>query len=150
MSHNAFVRDLIGTVVALTAVAALLAPLAGAAFDHHFAERQPDHLHFGVPGEHTHAFESQFHIHRHAAPADANGNLPIAIYKSYASIAATIATSPVDVGSEAMLHFLPTSVFILPPPLVSATWQHTPVPLGRPPALLTHPANFPLHPMDAA
>ncbi len=150
MSHKALVRDFIGAVVSLTVVAALLAPLAGPIFDHHFAERQPDHLHFGAPGEHTHAFESQYHIHRHAAPIDRSGSLPIALYKSDASIAATIAASPVDVDSESMLRFLPTSVFILPPPPVSAARQHTPVPHGRPPALLTHPAGFPFHPLDAA
>ena len=150
MSHKASVRDFIGAVVSLTVVAALLAPLAGPMFDHHFAERQPDHLHFGAHGEHTHAFESQYHIHRHAAPIDRSGSLPIALYKSDASIAATIAASPVDVDSESMRRFMPTSVFILPPPLVSAARQHTPTPPGRPPALLTHPAGFPFHPLDAA
>ena len=150
MSHKAFARDFFGAVASLAVVAALLAPLAGPMFDHHFAERQPDHLHFGAPGEHTHAFESQYHIHRHAAPASTNGNTPIALYKSDAGIAATIAASPVDVDSESMLRFLPTSVFILPTPLVSAARQHTPTPPGRPPALLTHPAGFPFHPLDAA
>jgi len=150
MSHKALVRDFFGAVVSLAVVAALLAPLAGPMFDHHFAERQPDHLHFGAPGEHTHAFESQYHIHRHAAPIDRSGSLPIALYKSDASIAATIVASPVDVDSESMLRFLPTSVFILPPPLVSAARQHTQAPPGRPPALLTHPAGFPFHPLDAA
>ena len=150
MSHKALVRDFIGAVVSLTVVAALLAPLAGPMFDHHFAERQPDHLHFGAPGEHTHAFESQYHIHRHAAPIDRSGSLPIALYKSDASIAATIAASPVDVDSESMFRFLPTSIFILPPPLASVARQHTPVPHGRPPALHTHPAGFPFHHLDAA
>ncbi len=137
MSHKTFVKDLIGTVVALTVIAALLAPLAGPMFDHHFAERQPDHLHFGAPGEHSHAFESQYHIHRRASPASANGSLPIAIYKSDASIAATIAASPVNVDSESMRRFLPTSVFVLPPPLVSAARQHAPIPPDRPPAPLS-------------
>lgn len=150
MSHKAFVRDFIGAVVSLTVVAALLAPLAGTALDHHFAERQPDHLHFGAPGEHSHAFEIQYHIHRHAPHANPDGSLPVALYKSDASIAATIAASPVDVDSESMRRFLPTSVFILPPPLVSAARQHTQTPPGRPPALLTHPAGFPFHPLDAA
>ena len=151
MSHKAFVRDFIGAAVTLAVVAALLAPLAGPIFDHHFAERQPDHLHFGAPGEHSHAFESRYHIHRHATPASTNGNLPIALYKSDASIAATIVVSPVNVDSESLRRFQPTSVFILPPPILGAARQHTPVPLGRPPALLTrHPAGFPFHPLDAA
>jgi hypothetical protein len=135
MSHKVFARDFIGAAVALTVVAALLAPLTGPMFDHHFAERQPDHHHFGVPGEHTHAFEAQYHIHKRAAPASTNGNLPIALYKSDASIAATIAASPIDVDSASMRRFLPTSVFILPPHLVSAALQHAPIPPDRPPAL---------------
>lgn len=137
MSHKAFVRDFIGASFALTVVAALLAPLAGPMFDHHFAERQPDHLHFGAPDEHIHAFESGYHIHRHPIPAPADGSLPIALYKSEGSIAATLAISPVDVDSESMRRYLPTSIFILPPPIVSAARQHTPFPPDRPPAFLS-------------
>ena len=136
MSHKAFVRDFIGTVVALTVVAALLAPLAGPMFDHHFAERQPDHLHFGAPGEHSHAFESGYHLHRHSPSTPADGSFPIAFYKSDAGIAATIAASPVDVDSSSLNRFQPTSVFILPPPLVSAARQHSPAPLDRPPSVV--------------
>ena len=135
MTHKNFIRNFIGAFFALTAVAALLAPLAGPALDHHFAERQPDHLHFGAPGEHSHAFESPYHLHRHPTP-DTGGATPIALYKSDASIAATLAASPVDVDAESMRQYNPTSVFILPPPLVSAAQQRTPTPPDRPPARL--------------
>ena len=135
MTHKNFIRNFIGAFFALTAVVALLAPLAGPALDHHFAERQPDHLHFGAPGEHSHAFESPYHLHRHPTPADA-GATPIALYKSDASIAATLAASPVDVDAESMRQYNPTSIFILPPPLVSAAQYRTPTPPDRPPARL--------------
>lgn len=141
----------IGAVVALTAVVALIAPLAGPVFDHHFAERQPDHLHFGAPGEHSHAFESAYHIHRHPSSPSEDGTLPIVLYKSDGGIAATLVASPVDVDASLIRQFQPTSVFTLPPPLVSAARQHTPVPLDKPPASIRqHPAGFPVHQLDAA
>ena len=150
MTHRTFARGF-SALVALTAVVAMLAPLAGPALDHHFAERQPDHLHFGTPGAHTHAFESAHHLHRHPAPAPEDGGVPIALYRSEGSIVATLAASPVDVDSASMRRFQPTSVFILPASLNLAMRQHTPTPSDKPPAFLTqHPAGFPIHPLDAA
>ena len=124
----------ISAFVALTAVVALLAPLAGPALDHHFAERQPDHLHLGAPGEHFHSYESAIHLHRHPPTTPADGSLPIALYRSDGAIAVTLAGSPVD--SESMRQFQPTSVFILPPQQVSAARQHSPTPPDKPPAVL--------------
>lgn len=141
----------IGAFVALTAVVALIVPLAGPVFDHHYAERQPDHLHLGVPGEHSHAFESVYHIHRHPPSPSGNGGIPIVLYKSDGGIAATLVASPVDVDASSIRQFQPSSVFTLPPPLVSAARQHTPVPLDKPPASIRqHLAGFPAHPLDAA
>ena len=140
-----------GAFIALTAVVALIAPLAGPVFDHHFAERQLDHLHIGVPGEHSHAFESAYHLHKHPMPETEDVSFPLVLYRSEGSIAAALAVSSVDVSSESMRHFQPTSVFILPPSVVSAARQHVPHPPSKPPALLSkHPAGFPLHPLDAA
>ena len=135
MRIKAIVRS-ISAFFALTAVVALLAPLAGPALDHHFAERQPDHLHFGTPGEHSHAFESPYHLHRHPPSTPADGSLPIALYRSDGAIAVTLAGSPVDVDAESMRQFQPTSVFVLPPPAVSAARQHSPAPPDRPPAVV--------------
>ena len=126
----------ISAFVALTAVVALLAPLAGPALDHHFAERQPDHLHLGAPGEHYHSYESAIHLHRHPPTTPADGSLPIALYRSDGAIAVTLAGSPVDVDSESMRQFQPTSVVILPPQQVSAARQHSPIPPDKPPAVL--------------
>ena len=52
-------------VTALALLAALLLPLLGPLADHHFAERQPGHLHIylaGVPIQHLHDHET-FHPH---------------------------------------------------------------------------------------
>ena len=52
-------------VTALALLTALLLPLLGPLADHHFAERQPGHLHIylaGVPIQHLHDHES-FHPH---------------------------------------------------------------------------------------
>ena len=135
MRSKSIVRG-ISAFFALTAVVALLAPLAGPALDHHFAERQPDHLHFGVPGKHSHAFESPYHLHRHSPSTPTDGSLPVALYRSDGTIAVTLAASPVDVNAESMRQFQPTSVFVLPPPVVNAARQHSPAPPDRPPAFV--------------
>ena len=52
-------------VAALALLTALLLPLLGPLADHHFAERQPGHLHIylgGVPIQHLHDHQA-FHIH---------------------------------------------------------------------------------------
>ena len=135
MRSKAIVRS-ISAFFALTAVVALLAPLAGPTLDHHFAERQPDHLHFGAPGEHSHSFESAIHLHRHAPTTPADGSLPVALYRSDGAISVTLAGSPADVDSESVRHFQPTSTFVLPPHVVNAVRQHSPAPPDRPPAFV--------------
>ena len=55
-------------VTALALLTALLLPLLGPLADHHFAERQPGHLHVypaGVPIQHLHDHEA---FHSHEAP----------------------------------------------------------------------------------
>ena len=55
-------------ITALALLAALLLPLLGPLSDHHFAERQPAHLHVyltGVPIQHVHDHEA---IHAHGLP----------------------------------------------------------------------------------
>ena len=135
MRRKSIVRS-ISAFFALTAVVALLAPLAGPALDHHFAERQPDHRHFGTPGEHSHAYESPMHIHRHGPSTPVDGSLPVALYRSDGAIAVTLAGSHVDVDSESTRLFQPTSVFFMPPHFDGAVRQHSPAPPDRPPAVV--------------
>ncbi len=152
MRHKAFVKKF-GAFVALIVIAALIAPLLGPVLDHHFAERQPGHLHFGAPGEHSHAFETAYHIHRHLQPDPSdpsNGASPIALYKSEGSLAVTLATSPADVDAANLRQFQPTSIFILPAAVIIPVRQRTPAAPDKPPALLPqHPAVFLFHSSDA-
>lgn len=56
-------------ITALALLAALLVPLLGPLADHHFAERQPGHVHIyvsGVPVQHLHDHEA---LHSHTNPA---------------------------------------------------------------------------------
>lgn len=56
------------SLTALTLLAALLTPLLGPLVDHHFAERQPGHVHIylgGIPIQHLHDHEA---FHTHDAP----------------------------------------------------------------------------------
>lgn len=67
-------RKVVLTVTALALLTALLVPLLGPLVDHHFAERQPGHMHLyltGVPIKHLHHHEA---FHSHDTPvADPSG-----------------------------------------------------------------------------
>ena len=135
------VRTLASALLTIVGTAALLAPLMGAALDHHFAERQPGHLHIGAPREHTHAhaFEHAHHLHhahaanRYARAASDGADTPIALYKSEGSAAATLAVSPSNLDDEALRQFRPTSVFTLPSLSDSAMRQRALPPPDKPP-----------------
>ena len=61
-------RKALLAVTALALLTALLVPLLGPLVDHHFAERQPGHLHLyltGLPIQHLHHHEA---VHSHDAP----------------------------------------------------------------------------------
>lgn len=128
------VRTLASALLTIVGAAALLAPLMGAALDHHFAERQPGHLHIGAPREHTHthAFEHAHHLH-HARAASDGGDAPIALYKSEGSAAATLAVSPSSMDDDALRQFRPTSVFTLPSLSDGAMRQRALPPPDKPP-----------------
>ncbi len=68
-------------VTALTLLAALLLPPLGPLADHHFAERQPGHLHIylaGVPIQHLHDHEA-FHPHAstNVGPVEVENSGPV-------------------------------------------------------------------------
>jgi len=76
VSHfDVHLRRLMGFGLLATALYALFLPFLGALLDHHFAERQPGHLHIypgGVPVEHPHPYEA---THAHGEIGDASDGL---------------------------------------------------------------------------
>lgn len=133
------VRTLASALLTVIGAAALLAPLMGAVLDHHFAERQPGHLHIGAPREHahTHAFERAHHRHhapnRYARAASDVADTPIALYKSEGSAAAALAVSPSNLDDDALRQFRPTSMFTLPAFSDEVLRQCAPPPPDKPP-----------------
>ena len=130
------VRTTLTGLLAVAGVVALLAPLAGGALDHHFAERQPGHLHIGAAHTHSHlhAFERAAHTH-HAVGGKryAGEDLPIALYKSDGSVAAAQAQAAASAGMGERIRYEPTSVVALPAANVKRLLPHTPRPPDKPP-----------------
>ena len=130
------VRTALTGLLAVVGVVALLAPLAGAALDHHFAERQPDHLHIGAAHTHSHlhAFERAAHLH-HAVGGKRHvgADLPIALYKSDGSVAAAQAQAAASAAAGERIRYEPTSVVDLPVANEKRLLPHSPRPLDKPP-----------------
>ena len=132
------VRTALTGLLAVVGVVALLAPLAGGALDHHFAERQPGHLHIGAAHSHSHlhAFERAAHLH-HAVGgkrgADSDGDMPIALYKSDGSVAAAQSAAAASAGMGERARYEPTSVVALPAANVKRLIPHAPRPPDKPP-----------------
>lgn len=132
------VRTGFATLLAVAGVVALLAPMAGGALDHHFAERQPGHLHIGAAHTHSHlhAFERAAHTH-HAVGGKryvrADGDMPIALYKSDGSVAAAQSAAAASAGMGERARYEPTSVVALPVASVKRLIPHTPRPPDKPP-----------------
>ena len=127
-------RTTLTGLLAIVGVVALLAPLAGGALDHHFAERQPDHLHIGGAHSHSHlhAFERAAHLH-HAPKPLAGADTPIALYKSDGSVAAAQAQAAASLGAGDQARYEPTSVIALPIPPERRLTPHSPHPPDKPP-----------------
>ena len=69
-------------------VVALVAPAFGPILDHHFAERQPGHIHFGTanPSSHVHSYAESFHIHKADNTPE---SYPVALYRHDGSVGAS-------------------------------------------------------------
>ena len=130
------VRTALTALLAVVGVVALLAPLAGGALDHHFAERQPGHLHIGAAHSHSHlhAFERAAHTH-HAVGGKrvAGADMPIALYKSDGSVAAAQSAAAASAGMGERARYEPTSVVALPVANVKRLIPHAPRPPDKPP-----------------
>lgn len=146
---KAVVRGL-ASAAALAAVAALLAPLLGAALDHHFAERQPDHRHIGLAHSHAHYFHARAYApahghshayesayHPHPVGADGGGeDAPIALRSGGDGAPAAVAASHRNAASDGGHRFSPTSVIGQPPYIALILRAVAPPPLCKPPPLL--------------
>lgn len=96
----------------LVLLAALALPSVGPLFDHHFAERQPGHVHVaGATRPHTHSYEDAYHHHH--GYAGYNGDAPIVVNYDNSLAVIQVVTS-VDLVKSFLL-FEPTSYFNLPP-----------------------------------
>ena len=103
-------------------------PFLGPAIDHHFAERQPYHAHFGADPGHEHNYAS-LHSH-HTDQATESG---IALYSFEVSSAGPVMAMLTDSGLESRLTPDPDAVLTLRAP-ASSTLRSTSVsPLERPP-----------------
>jgi hypothetical protein len=114
----------------LFVLATLLLPAAGPLVDHHFAERQPGHLHIGMAGyrAHDHGYE---HAHGHSQ-ADGSG-YPVVLYSYDGATVAIPAVARADTAMELFLDFEPGSIFTLPLP-PEARVKHIYIsPPGKPP-----------------
>lgn len=115
----------------LFVLAALLFPAVGPLVDHHFAERQPGHLHIGMAGYHAHAHGYE-HAHSHASNTDSSG-YPIVLYNYDGAPVAIPAVARADTAMELFLDFEPDSIFMLPL-LPEARAKHNYIsPPGKPP-----------------
>ena len=128
-------RTALTGLLAIVGVVALLAPLAGGALDHHFAERQPDHLHIGAAHSHSHlhAFERAAHLHHAVGERSAGADAPIALYKSDGSVATAQAQAAASADAGERAQRGPTAAFILPVASERRLLPYSPHPPDKPP-----------------
>ena len=103
-------------------------PFLGPVIDHHFAERQPYHAHFGADERHDHDYAS-LHLHGGAQTADGG----IALYSFEVSSAGPSVAMLTDSELEGRLTPDPDAVLTLRAPAFSALRSASVSPLERPP-----------------
>ena len=113
--------------VGLSVVMAVL-PFLGPAIDHHFAERQPYHAHFGADEGHDHNYAS-LHLHGDDLAADSE----IALYSFEISSAGPSLAMLADAELESRLTPDPDAVLTVRAPEFVALRSESVSPLDRPP-----------------
>ena len=114
-------------------LAALVLPSVGPLVDHHFAERQPGHLHARAYDHHDHKHAYQ-HTHPHDSEAEARSDgLPIALYNYEKGPAGTVVIVADDAALLTVLAFEPSSLLALPQPALGLVKEHHPAPPEKPP-----------------
>ena len=118
------------------AVVMVVLPFLGPVVDHHFAERQPYHAHFGADAGHDHDYAS---LHLHGADQTA-GSLPptgsgdgIALYSLDVFSAGPSMAMLADSELESRLTPDPDAVLTLRAPEFAALRSASVSPLERPP-----------------
>lgn len=103
-------------------------PFLGPTIDHHFAERQPYHAHFGADEGHEHNYAS---LHVHGGDQTAEGG--IALYSLDVFSAGPSMAMLADSELESRLTPDPDAVLTLRPPELAALRSASVSPLERPP-----------------
>ncbi len=115
--------------VGLAVVMAVL-PFLGPVVDHHFAERQPYHAHFGTDVGHEHYYAS-LHAHQSLPPTGSGGG--IALYSFEVFSAGPSVAMLTDSELESRLTPDPDAVLTLRAPAPSVLRSASVSPLERPP-----------------
>ena len=110
------------------AVVMMVLPFLGPVIDHHFAERQPYHAHFGADAGHDHDYSS-LHVHSDDQTAESG----IALYSFEVSSAGPSVAMLIDSELESRLTPDPDAVLTLRAPASSALRSESVAPLERPP-----------------
>ncbi len=121
-------RALRSLLLLVSVVAVMVLPSMGPLMDHHYAERQPGHLHLGLADYHGHG---QGQAHRHGP--DTAGLSSTAMFAYEGTIVPAIVTAGAFLDS--LLGFEPGSLFNLPLPPYAGSRQHYTTPQGKPPQL---------------
>lgn len=110
------------------AVLMVALPFVGPVVDHHFAERQPYHAHFGADEGHNHNYAS---LHVHSDDQTADGG--IALYSFEVFSAGPYMAMLADSELESRLTPDPDAVLTLRAPEFAALRSEFVSPLDRPP-----------------
>ena len=118
------------SALSLLLYAAIMFPSIGPLVDHHFAERQPGHLHLYAGAFHVHSFDHP-HSHDGQAPLDSN-----AVYNFERAHTVNLFHTGDELGLAAFYLFRPNSLFVLPSRLRALSVEPRPEGHDRPPTSL--------------
>ena len=126
-------RSFSGRLAVLLLLLAIVLPSIGPLLDHHFAERHPGHRHVGLSHRHVHEFD-QAHVHTYPAPSGA-GAVALIDHESWPTAPSVVVVD--DKALQAFLLFEPTTLLSVPTLHGTLVEQSHPVPLEKPPQLVS-------------
>ena len=126
-------RPLRSLLLLVFVVAVMVLPSMGPLMDHHYAERQPGHMHLGLPVEHTHSDrEGYAHLHQYET-YEMGGVGSISLFAYDGMSVPTIVT--VEAYWDSLLDFEAGSLFNFLLPVLGGSRQHYVAPQEKPPQL---------------